>query len=188
MRVKGTQRLEFEYSTTYSTTANSPSRLAIETIIQRNFKQIGIKLDIQNYRPFTFFASFLPGRKASPPAGAVAGRYDIAEFSNGFTYDPDDSSMLSCDQFPPNGYNVDFYCNPALDALYQQEQATADPGLRQQLFFQIHQIYLTEFPFITLYSQHELAMVRKGTHNYQPSPFEGETVNIWEWWCDKGKC
>ncbi len=38
-----------------------------------------------------------------------------------------------------------------LDALYKQELATADPGLRQQLFRQIHQIYLTDFPFITLY-------------------------------------
>jgi peptide/nickel transport system substrate-binding protein len=186
VRVKGAQRLEFEYSTT----ANSPPRLAIETIIQSNFKEIGIKLDIQNYQPFTFFGPFLTGGKASPPTGAVAGRYDIAEFANSFSYDPDDSSMLSCDQIPPKGEgsNLDFYCNPALDALYQQEQAAADPGVRQQLFFQIHQIYLREFPFITLYSQHEIAMVRKGIHNYQPSPFEGETINIWEWWCDNGKC
>jgi ABC-type transport system substrate-binding protein/serine/threonine protein kinase len=193
VRAKGAQRLEFEYSTTYSTTARSPSRLANETIIQRDLQQIGIKLDIQNYRGSTFFGPFLTGGKASPPTGAVAGRYDIAEFSNSFSYDPDDSGLLSCDQIPSaannfSGGNFTFYCNPALDALYQQEQAAADPGVRQQLFFQIHQIYLTEFPFITLFSQHELAMVRKGTHNYQPSPIAGETVNIWEWWCDKGKC
>ena len=41
---------------------------------------------------------------------------------------------------------------------------------------------------ITLYSQLDPAIVRKGTHNYQPSPIEGETVNIWEWWCNNGKC
>jgi peptide/nickel transport system substrate-binding protein len=184
VRVKGAQRLEFEYSTT----ANSPPRLAIEPIIQRDMQQIGIKLDIQNYPPFNFFGSFLPEGKASPPTGAVAGRYDIAEFANSFSYDPDDSSIGACDQFPPNGSNLDFYCNHALDALYQQEQATADPGLRQQLFVQIHQIYLMDFPFITLFSQSAFAMVRKGTHNYQLSPFEGETANIWEWWCDGGKC
>jgi peptide/nickel transport system substrate-binding protein len=153
-------------------------------------QEIGIKLDIQNYQPFTFFGPFLTGGKASPPTGAVADRYDIAEFSNSFGYDPDDSLLLSCDQIPPQGMgsNIDFYCNHALDALYQQEQATADPGLRQQLFFQIHQIYLTDFPFITLFSPNDLAIVRKGTHNYQPSPIEGETINIWEWWCDNGKC
>jgi len=30
--------------------------------------------------------------------------------------------------------------------------------------------------------------MRKGTHNYQPSPFGIETINVWQWWCDKGKC
>jgi peptide/nickel transport system substrate-binding protein len=97
------------------------------------------------------------------------------------TYDPDDSLLLPCDQYPR-------YCNPALDALYKQERETVDPGLRQQIFSQIHHIYLTDFPFITLYFPLDVAVVRKGTHNYQPSPFTGETVNIWEWWCDKGKC
>jgi ABC-type transport system substrate-binding protein len=96
--------------------------------------------------------------------------------------------LLSCDQIPPNGYNVTFYCNPTLDALYKQEVATADSGLRQQLFGQIHQIYLTDFPFITLYGLPSIAMVRKGTHNYQMSDVEGGTINIWQWWCDHGKC
>jgi ABC-type transport system substrate-binding protein len=96
--------------------------------------------------------------------------------------------MLSCNQLPPNGFNIDFYCNAALDALYAQEQATADAGVRQQLFEQIHQIYLTEFPFITLYSPLDTYLVRKGTHNFLPGPLFGGTSNIWEWWCDQGKC
>ncbi len=41
---------------------------------------------------------------------------------------------------------------------------------------QIHQIYLTEFPFIVLYSLNDFSIVRKGTHNYQPNPFEGEVL------------
>jgi peptide/nickel transport system substrate-binding protein len=159
-----------------------------DAIIQRNMSAIGIKLDIQNYDSNTFFFSFLPGGKASPPTGAVAGRYDIAEFSDSFNYDPDDSSLLSCDQIPPHGYNITFYCNPALDALYKQELATADPRVRQQIFQQIHQVYLTDFPFIVLYGVPAIALVRKGTHNYQISALTGETINIWEQWCDGGKC
>jgi len=185
VRTKGQQRLEFEYSTNVTF---APWRLDGEAIMQRNFQAVGIKLDIQNYPGPTFFGSLLPGGKASPPTGAVAGRYDLAEFLQNWSYDPNDSSLLSCDRFPPQGQNFDFYCDPALDALYRQEQATADPGVRQQIFEQIHAIYLTQFPFIVLYSQTDIAMVRKGTHNYQISPFAGETVNIWEWWCDKGKC
>jgi peptide/nickel transport system substrate-binding protein len=185
MRARGGQRLEFEYSTCASC---NPGRIAGEAILQRNFKEIGIKLDIHNYSGDTFFHSFLPGGKASPPTGGVAGRYDIAEWAWGFGYDPDDSSLLSCDQIPPKGINWEFYCNPALDALYTQELATGDPGLRQQIFHRIHQIYLTELPFITLYSPTDLSIVRKRTHNYQPSTIAADTVNIWEWWCDNGKC
>ncbi len=186
VRTRGGQRLEFEYSTTAS---SGTARRDDEAILQRDFEAIGIKLDIQNYPYPMFFGSFLPGGKASPPSGAVAGRYDIAEWNNFWVYDPDDSLMLSCDQIPPkgSGTNWDFYCNPALDALYKQELATWDPGVRQQLFNQIHQIYLTDFPFITLFSPLTIAIVRKGTHNYQFSPIAGE-INIWEWWCDEGKC
>jgi peptide/nickel transport system substrate-binding protein len=177
VRAKGTQRLEFEFSTN-----NAPVRIENEVIVQHDLSAIGIKLDIQNYGLATFFLSFLPDGKASPPTGAVAGRNDIAEFDpTPTTYDPDDSSLLSCHQYPR-------YCNSTLDNLYKQELETSDAGLRQQIFEQIHQIYLTDFPFITLYFPLDVAVVRKGTHNYQPSPLTGETVNIWQWWCDNGKC
>jgi peptide/nickel transport system substrate-binding protein len=177
VRTKGGQRLEFEFSTR----TNVDWRLDVEAILQRNFEAIGIKLDIQNY-PSGTLIGIVAGGKASPPTGAVAGRYDIAELEGDSGYDPDDSSLLSC------GSNIDFYCNPTLDALYRQEVATADPGVRQQLFDQIHHIYLTDFPFITLFSQTVIAIVRKGTHNYQVSPVDNDLFNIWEWWCDNGKC
>jgi peptide/nickel transport system substrate-binding protein len=183
VRTRGGQRLSFEFAT-----RTALFRIAGEAIIERNFKAIGIQLDIHNYDPGTFFRSLLPGGKASQPTGAVAGRYDIAEWAWVYGYDPDDSSLLACDQMPPHGVNWEFYCNSSLDALYAQELATADAGERQEIFHQIHQIYLTQFPFITLYSTTDLSIVRKGTHNYLPSMISADTVNIWVWWCDNGKC
>jgi peptide/nickel transport system substrate-binding protein len=187
VRTKAGERLEFEYST--SVTSELDNRVTIESIIQRDFQHIGIKLDIQNYSAGTFFGPFLTGGQASPPTGAVAGRYDIAEFENNWTYDPDDSVAFACNQFPPVGINFNFYCNPSLDALYQQELSTADPGLRQQVFQRIHSIYLTQFPLIVLFSVSEtfFSLAHKGTHNYLPGPFT-DTYNIAEWWCDNGKC
>ncbi len=84
---------------------------------------------------------------------------------------------------------MSFYCNPTLEALYKQEQETTDAGVRQQIFNQIHEIYLTDFPIIVLYGWIEFTIARKGTHNHQASALDGETTfNIWEWWCDQGKC
>jgi ABC-type transport system substrate-binding protein/serine/threonine protein kinase len=180
VRTRGKERLEFEYSSTTST--SHAWRSEDEGIIQSDFGQIGIKLDIQNYPDDKLFGVLLPGGKASPPTGAVGGRYDIAEWENDYGYyDPDDSWLLSC------GQNVSFYCNHHLDTLYQQELEAADPGVRQQIFQQIHQIYLTDYPFITLFSVKWPSIVRKGTHNAQFSPF-ADGINIWEWWCDNGKC
>ncbi|HJT59783.1 MAG TPA: ABC transporter substrate-binding protein, partial [Ktedonobacteraceae bacterium] len=189
VRARDGQRLEFEYSTSVS---NRPERAALQSIIQHDFGQIGIKLDIQNYSFDMFFGSLLPQGKASPPSGALAGRYDIAEWENNLSYDPDDSGLFACDQFPAaannfTALNLNFYCNPALDKLFAQEQATADPGVRQQIFEQIHQIYLTQFPFIVLYGPTFYGLVRKGTHNYLPGPFT-DTYNIAQWWCDHAKC
>jgi peptide/nickel transport system substrate-binding protein len=185
VRTKGNMRLEFNYSTT----ANNLWRADDELILQSNFKAIGIKLDIQNYPASTFFGPFLSGGSASPATGAVAGRYDIGEFEDALSYDPDDSALFACNQFPPAGFNINFYCNPALDKLFAQEQATSDPTARQQVFNQIHQIYLTDYPFITLYGPTDIAMHKNSVHNYNPAPFgASETINIWQWWCTGGSC
>jgi len=185
IRTKGGMRLEFQYSTT----ANNPWRADDELILQANFNTIGIKIDIQNYPASTFFGPFLTGGNPSPPTGAVAGRYDIAEFEDSWTYDADDSSLFACSQLPLNGFNINFYCNQQLDNLLVQEQTTSDPNKRQQVFNQEHQIYLTDFPFVTLYSPTDIAMHKNNLHNYNPAP-EGasETINIWQWWCDGGHC
>ena len=124
--------------------------------MQQNLKAIGIKIDIHNYPASTLFSTFLTDGKP--------GVYDIAEFENAVQ---------------PYVFNLNFYCNHQLDNLYVQEQSTADPAARQQIFNQIHQIYLTDFPFITLYGPTDIAISKNVTHNYSPGSFgASETVNI----------
>lgn len=177
VRTKNGQRLEFQYSTT----ANNLWRADDEQIIQQNLAAIGIKIDIQNYPASTFFGNFL--------LSGTPGKYDIAEFEDSFGYDPDDSSLLACNQIPPGGFNITFYCNHNLDKLYSAEQGTINTTQRQQVFDQIHQIYLTDFPFVTLYGTYDLAMQKVGTNNYTPGATgASETVENWKWWCNNGKC
>jgi peptide/nickel transport system substrate-binding protein len=173
-RTKGAQKLAF----TYSTTANNPWRAADEDIIQAGFKNIGIKLNIQNYPASTFFGPFLNGGKA-----------DLAEFESTPTYNGTQSETVACNQAPPSGENYSFYCNPQVDKLLSQVEQTSDAGQRQQLFNQVHQIYLTEFPMIVLYSPSDLGVFKNTGHNYLPGP-EGasEAVGIQTWWCTNGQC
>jgi peptide/nickel transport system substrate-binding protein len=174
IRSKNGQRLEF----TYSTTTGKPWRAADEAIIQSNFKDIGIKMNIQNYPASTFFGTFLPN-----------GKHDLGEFENSYTYDPDDASLLDCAAQGTNGANWSFYCSQEMQTYLKQEQSSADPAVRQQAFNQIHRLELTDIPFVVLYSPLDQGISKNTTHNYAPGP-EGssETVNVWEWWCTGGTC
>ncbi len=179
---KNGKKLEFQYSTT----ANNAWRAEDEDILQQELGAIGIKLNITNYPASTFFGTFLPQ--------GVVGKYDLSEFEDSFVYDADDSTLESCAQIPSaannyGGQNYSFYCNPQLDKLFIQEQSTVDFNARQQAFNQIHQIYLTDFPFVTLYGVVDIAVAKNTTHDYQiGSMGASETVNVWNWWCTGGKC
>lgn len=182
---KGKETLSFNFSTT----TDAAWQLADAAQLQQDFQAIGIKLVMQNYPASTFYWPFLMSGNSSPASGAASGRYDIAEFQDSLTYDANDSTLFACNQMPPNGFNIDFYCNKQLDQLFQQEQQTASPTARQQIFDQEHQLYLTNYPFIVLYEPVDLAIHKTTTDNYDPAP-EGaaETINIWQWWCNKGQC
>lgn len=177
IRAKNGMRLEFRYSTT----SGKHWREDDEAIVQDGFGKIGIKINIDNHPADDFFGPFLNG-----------GKHQLAEFENAWTYDADDYTFLSCGAIPKNGHqgtNWSFYCNQEAEKLYQQEQQSGDPAVRQDAFNKLHQIYLTDNPIIVLYSPADIAVVKNTAHNYAPGP-EGasETVNIWEWWCTGGQC
>ena len=173
VRTKNNQRLEFQYSTT----ANNLWRADDELINQQNFKKIGVKLNVQNYPASTLFGTFLSDGKP--------GVYDIVEYETGVGYDPDDITFMGCNQPSNNTY----YCNPALDAQYKIEESSADPTVRQAAFDKIHQIYLTDNPFIVEFAAPDIGIHKKGTEGYgQGLVGQGEDPNVWLWWCDGGKC
>jgi peptide/nickel transport system substrate-binding protein len=96
VRTRHGQRLEFEYSTAIFA-ANNQWRLDTETILQRNLRAIGIKLDIQNYSFEKFFVGpFLTGGKASPSfSKAMPMIPTIPGCSRAIRFPPRDSTLLS---------------------------------------------------------------------------------------------
>jgi peptide/nickel transport system substrate-binding protein len=175
VRAKNGQRLEFQYSTT----AGNLWRADDQLINQANFKKIGIKLNIQNYPASTFFGSFLPG--------GVPGKYDIAEFAESGSFDPDNSIILTCAE--KGSGNLAFYCSQQMDALQKQQLSTGDNAARQTAFDGINNLEVTDHPFILEFGAPDLAVYKKGANNYLPSAVGiGSTENIWEWWCNNGTC
>jgi peptide/nickel transport system substrate-binding protein len=175
VRSRNGQRLEFQYSTTAGNLWRSDDQL----LNQANFMKIGIKVDIMNYPASTFFGSVLPAGKP--------GQYDIAEFAESGAFDPDNSILLTCAEKGLGNYA--FYCTSQMEALQKQQLSTGDNTARQTAFDGINQLEVTDTPFIVEFSAPDLAIYKKGTHNYLPSAVGvGSSENIWLWWCDNGTC
>ena len=175
VRAKNGQRLEFQYSTT----AGNLWRADDQLINQANFLKIGIKLDIMDYPASTFFGSLLPG--------GVPGKYDIAEFAESGSYDPDNSIILTCAE--KGSGNLAFYCSQQMEALQKQQLSTGDTAARTTAFDGINKLEVTDVPFIVEFGAPDLAVYKKGAHNYLPSAVGiGSTENIWSWWCNGGVC
>ncbi len=181
IRVKDGVKLDFHYATT-----KLQWRKQDQILVQQDLKKIGINTQLDNYPGGTFFGQILPQGKP--------GQYDIGEFQQTYTYDADDSGTLNCKNIPSaannyGGQNYSFWCSKDADKLFDQELATGDPNARQEIFNKLHDIYLTEFPFITEYAPIDGAVAKKTAHNYAPGSMgAAETVNLWDWWCDGGKC
>jgi peptide/nickel transport system substrate-binding protein len=162
-----------KFSVRYSTTAHNTWRAQDELIVQQNLKSLGIEVRIVNYPADTYFGHVLP-----------SGNYDIGEFQNTFSYDPDPTIVTAfrSDQLPPRGANWGYYINPAYDKLMQEEETTADQAQRKAIFGKMQVIMNHDLPSLWLYDPPTLHMYRNTLHNYAPGPFSFETWNTWEWW------
>ncbi len=181
VRAKNGLRLDFKYTTT-----TLGWRKTDQSIVQQDLANIGIKTTLVNTPGSTFFGQVLPQGKP--------GTYDIGEYEQTYSYDADDSSTLECSGIPSaansfGGQNYAFWCDKQADALFNQELSTTDTAVRQDAFNKLHQIYLTQFPFITEYAPIDASVVKNTGHNYSPGPMGAqETVNVWNWWCTGGQC
>jgi peptide/nickel transport system substrate-binding protein len=166
---KGGKTLELRYSTT----AGKAYREQSELLIQDNLKQIGIKMDIVNYPADTFFGDVLADYK----------KYDMAEFANSLTYDPDNHTQWGCDQFLPNGFNISKWCNQDAQKQITTELTSASQADRTTAFHALYRDILADNPVMWYYVYPDIAIHNNKVGNYAPSAIgTSETWNIWEWY------
>jgi peptide/nickel transport system substrate-binding protein len=138
---KTNKPLEFRF---FSRSSDQNS-IDIVPYIQDWMKQIGIKIDAQTI--------------TSAKLGNVIleGNYDLFEW--GWYPNPDPNYILdifACDQRPPdaNTYrNSDsYYCNPAYDQLYSDQQQATDPTERANIVHQMQSMLYKDEPYVVLWN------------------------------------
>jgi len=152
--------LEIAIPSGYAPSANAAN------ILHADWGTVGVAVNIRVWADSEFFA----------PAGSggvvQGGKFDGAMFSNGGQpLYASVSSYYTCADFPPNGFNVDRYCNPKLDALNARYAQSFDPAERKRLAAQMQRILDADVPGIVFYQRIYVSAYTNRLRGYHPSTF-----------------
>jgi peptide/nickel transport system substrate-binding protein len=158
---------------TISTTSGEPVRAEIEQLFQSYMKNIGIKINIQNYSPNTLFGTVGPKSE-----------YDIIEFAWVATPFPSGNQPIYCSYTNANvcGENWNHYANPQVDKLLATAAATLDPTKAATLYNQVDAILWKDMVTLPLFQQPQLNTWTSTYANILPNTSStGLTWNAQTW-------
>lgn len=156
-----------------STTSGEPVRSEIEQLFQSYMKNVGIKINIQNYSPNTLFGTVGPKSE-----------FDIIEFAWVSTPFPSGNISIYCSYTNSNlcGQNWDHYANPQLDKLLNQAAGTLDPTTAAGLYNQADALLWKDMVTLPLFQQPQLYTWNNTYGNVLPNPSNnGLTWNAQTW-------
>lgn len=129
-------------------------RQDMQALAQQWFGEIGVGVIIQNYESNVFFNGYAEG-------GPVAtGDYDVATWSSNPNFPDPDTVRFQCDQVPsdenPAGDNWNYFCDPELDKLFEQQRVTTDYDQRVEVFHQIDQMLYDQYVWVNTWYDADL--------------------------------
>lgn len=125
-----------------------------QVVAQQQLADIGVELVLENYPSDIYFNGYADG------GPAATGQYDIAQWSATTSFPDPDTSRFRCDQIPsdenPTGANWTGYCNPELDALFDQQAVTTDPAARIAIYNQIDEMFSADVIWVGVWHDPDL--------------------------------
>ncbi len=144
----------FVFKTSTDAEANSRAQ-----VIQQMLKQAGINMQIQANEMSTFFADI--GK----------GNFQMYSLSRNGIQDPDFYYVIFYSKnMPPDGQNRGYYSNPKVDQLLLQGRSTFDRSKRKPVYVEIQKIAQEDLPYISLYLQTNVAVMRSNVDGYVQYP------------------
>ncbi len=168
IRIKNGQRLEF----TLSTQTESTIGKANETVLQRQWRDVGAQADVKNYPTSQFFDNSTNGI-------LEGGHYDVALFSWIGAADPDDSAIYSGANLAPHGQNAMFWTNRAATDAMTDALKTIDQARRKRDYTIVQQQLALDVPTIILFFQRFPFVYNSDLKGFDPSPV---ITAFWDPW------
>jgi peptide/nickel transport system substrate-binding protein len=154
--------------------SSSATHRSESLLIQAALRRIGIVTDIKYYPNAILYA----------PAGMGGimhgGKFDLLIYSWYSGIDPDNSSQLMCDNFPPGGYNDSRYCSRSMDAWQNLALTRYDRATRKAAYSRIEHLLSVDNPTLYFWWQRQQEAVSVDFHGFAPNPVT-ESWNAWEW-------
>jgi peptide/nickel transport system substrate-binding protein len=137
-------------------------------------RDAGITVELKGYTTTLLFAA--PGE-----GGILSGGRFQASLVTWFAgVDPDDSTQVLCDQFPPKGWNWSRYCNPKMDAAQRVALGNYDLPTRKRAYSTIENLMAEDAPWVYLWWPRQIEAVNDDLKGFRP-PGLVENWNAYQW-------
>jgi peptide/nickel transport system substrate-binding protein len=141
-------------------TSTEESTRLLAAVLQQQFRDVGIALDIRTFEFATFFSDVTRGAFQLYSLRWIGGNEDPDIFEYAF----------HSARFTPKGANRSFYINPRVDALIDQARRQSDQAIRKKLYAEIQLILATDVPSINLWYFDNVLVHSKRVRNVTLNP------------------
>lgn len=145
-------------------------RVKVATILQQQFRAIGVRASIRTVEWAAFLKEFVH-----------PGRFDALILAWNILDDPDIFDVWHSSAISANGLNFVNYRNAEVDELLEKARATADRAERKRLYDRFQEILHEDQPYLFLYVPYALPMVQARFRGIEPA-LAGITYNFDRWW------
>jgi peptide/nickel transport system substrate-binding protein len=170
VRVKNGQRLEF----TLSTQNESNYGKSLQTVLQRQWRDVGVDVGIKNYPSSEFFDNSTNGI-------LQGGHFDAALFSWAAAADPDDNAIYSGDNLAPHGQNNLMWVNRKATDAMADALKTVDQARRKRDYIIVQQQLALDVPTIIVSFSRVPYVYNTDLRGFDPSPVISAFWNPWDY-------
>ena len=171
IREKDGVKLKFSMSTT----AGAKSREQAEALIQQNWKEINVAMEIKNFPASVVWGDY-----------CVMSKFDtlMVGWEPTVGMDPDYTARCHSKQIPAKyqtGSNYVQYENPEVDKLLEDGAVTQDRAKRKVIYHKIQKILHDEVPFAPIFAYSLIFGKKGGVKGYKVNPYVvDQTWNVQE--------
>lgn len=172
LRHKGAEPLAL----TLVTTNDKPSRTRAAQIWRRQWRELGIQLNLESAPGSVVFGS------AQSRGKLASGDFDLALVAGMARPDPDSSFRWRSDQVPPAGQNRARYKSAEMDRLLEAGQRTVDRPARKAIYHRVAEVLNQDLPMVPLLTWSSIDVTSERLQGFRPNPtLRGNLWNVWEW-------